>query len=116
MHPAKLRRHDPPVRVRVGPAGAAIRGDFGEFDTEQLLLEANGAARARRVAAGWGGGGFAIEHLPGGGRRLTLRWAWDTPRDAGQFEPALRRTAARLRGVTRVTRRGNEVTFTLHTP
>jgi hypothetical protein len=116
MHPEKLRAHDPPVRVRVGPADAAVRGDFGEFDTEQLLLSGNSAAQARRAAAGWGGGGFAIEHLPGDKRRLTLRWVWDTKRDADQFEAALRRTAGHLPGAARVSRRGDEVTLTSQSP
>ena len=113
MHPAKLRSHEPPVRVRLGSRGAFARGDFGEFDTEQLLRAANGRARSRRAAAGWGGGGFAIERLGGDHYRLTLRWAWDTTQDANEFEPALRRTARTLHGATTVTRSARQVTLSL---
>jgi hypothetical protein len=113
MHPAKLRSHEPPVRVRVGGASSFARGDFGEFDTEQLLRAANGRARSRAAAAGWGGGGFAISRLAGGRDRLVLRWVYDSKEEADGFVPALRRTAAGLRGVTRVAQRGREVTLTL---
>jgi hypothetical protein len=115
MHPAKLRSHEPPVRVRPGGPGTFARGDFGEFDTEQLLRAANGRARSRAAAAGWGGGGFAIQRLPGSRYRLVLRWVYDSNKEADEFEPALRRSAATLRGVTRVARSGREVTLTLHT-
>jgi hypothetical protein len=115
MHPAKLRSHEPPIPVRLGGPGSFARGDFGEFDTEQLLRAANGRARSRRAAAGWGGGGFAIRRLSEGRYRLVLRWVYDSNKEADEFEPALRRTAARLRGVTRVARRGREVTLTLRT-
>ena len=68
MHPAKYDSRERPVRVRVARAGrdaaGARPGDFGEFDTEQLLREANGEERAARAAAGWGGGGFALWRRP----------------------------------------------------
>ena len=47
MHPAKYDAHERPVRVVVAPPpGTRLveRGDFGEFDTEQLLRAANGRA------------------------------------------------------------------------
>jgi hypothetical protein len=113
MHPAKLRSREPPIRVRVGSPSDWARGDFGEFDTEQLLRAANGRARSRRAAAGWGGGGFAIARLGGGRYRLVIRWVYDSDKEADEFEPALRRSAARLRGETRVTRSGRAVTLTL---
>ena len=113
MHPAKLRSGEPPVRVRVGSTDAFARGDFGEFDTMELLIGANGKARARRAAEGWGGGGFAISHLGGGSSRLVLRWVYDSNQEAAEFSPALRRTARSLRGVTRVARSGREVILTL---
>jgi hypothetical protein len=98
MHPAKYDAHEPAVRVRVAaPHGAEAveQGDFGEFDTDQLLRAANGRSRAARAAAGWGGGGFALWRR-GARYGLTLRWVWDTPRDARQFARAARRTARRL--------------------
>ncbi len=98
MHPAKYDAHERPVRVVVAPPpGTRLveRGDFGEFDTEQLLRAANGRRRSTPAAAGWGGGGFALWRT-GGRYGLTLRWRWDSARDAREFARALRRTAGRL--------------------
>ena len=98
MHPAKYDAHERPVRVVVAPPpGTRLveRGDFGEFDTEQLLRAANGRRRSIPAAAGWGGGGFAL-WCTGGRYGLTLRWRWDSARDAREFARALRRTARRL--------------------
>jgi hypothetical protein len=98
MHTAKYEARERAVRVRVdAPSGARLveQGDFGEFDTEQLLQAANGRAGARRAAAGWGGGGFALWRR-GAWYGVTLRWTWDSARDAREFARALRRTARRL--------------------
>jgi hypothetical protein len=103
MHPAKYEAHERPVRVVVAaPRGARLveRGDFGEFDTEQLLRAANGRARAARAAAGWGGGGFALWRAGGDRYGLELRWVWDSERDAREFAEALRRSARRLGGAS----------------
>ena len=102
MHPAKYDARERPVRMRVGaPSGTRLveQGDFGEFDTEQLLRAANGRARSAAAAAGWGGGGFAMWRR-GGRYGVTLRWAWDSARDAGEFARAARRTARRLGDAT----------------
>jgi hypothetical protein len=103
MHPAKYDAGERPVRVRVRPPGGTQlieQGDFGEFDTEQLLRAANGRARSRRAAAGWGGGGFALWRVGGDRYGLELRWVWDRAPDAREFVSALRRTAKRLDGAT----------------
>jgi hypothetical protein len=108
MHPRKYDAGEPPVRVRVTgmagalPAGAEAveQGDFGEFDTEQLLREANGRERSRRAAAGWGGGAFALWRLPGERWVLVMRWVWDSEGDASEFEAAARRTAQALGGAS----------------
>jgi hypothetical protein len=102
MHPAKYEARDRPVRIRVAaPRGTSLveQGDFGEFDTEQLLRAANGRAGARRAAAGWGGGGFALWRR-GARYGVALRWTWDSARDAREFARALRRTARRLGAAT----------------
>ena len=115
MHPAKYDSREPPVRVRVAaPAGTRLveAGDFGEFDTEQLLREANGEDRAARAAAGWGGGGFALWRRPGGRYGLSMRWVWDSTRDAREFAVAARRVAERLGGAT-VSSSDNGVTLTV---
>ena len=106
MHPAKYDARERPVRVRVGaPAGAAAgraAGDFGEFDTEQLLRAANGEERAARAAAGWGGGGFALWRRPGAARTACrVRWVWDSaPRRARVRRGVAARCAGRLGGAT----------------
>jgi hypothetical protein len=108
MHPDKYEARERPLRVRVPPLDGALaadaeeveQGDFGEFDTEQLLRDANGQDRATRAAAGWGGGAFALWRLPGDEEILVLRWEWDTPRDAREAAAALRRTAQRLGGAS----------------
>jgi hypothetical protein len=99
MHPAKYDARERPVRVRVDapPRSHVVeRGDFGEFDTEQLLRAANGRAPSARAAAGWGGGGFALWRVGDGRYGLALRWVWDSARDAREFAAAARRTARRL--------------------
>nr|MBA3263295.1 hypothetical protein [Thermoleophilaceae bacterium] len=124
MHPHKYDARERPVPVRVRGGRGALppdarlveEGAFGEFDTAQLLREANGRARSGQAAAGWGGAAFALWRLSGGECEepcreryaLVLRWAWDRERDAHEFERAARRTARALSGAS-VTRRGQAV-------
>lgn len=114
MHPAKYFAHERPERIQVRPPrGTRLveRGDFGEFDTEQLLRAANGRKRSAAAAAGWGGGGFALWRR-GDSHGVTLRWTFDSVRDASEFTWAARRSAQRLRGAT--VQSGNEgVTLTV---
>jgi hypothetical protein len=104
MHPRKYEEGERPVRVRLGdvsaqlPAGARreARGDIGEFDTAQFLLEANGRDAAEEAAAGWGGSTFELWRLAGGEEVLAVVWAWDSPTDAREFARAARSTLAAL--------------------
>jgi hypothetical protein len=104
MHPRKYEAGERPVRVRLSryrselPGGARVvaRGDLGEFDTAQFLRDANGRRRSDEAAAGWGGSTFELWRLPGGGDMLVMGWAWDTPRDAAEFDAAVRRSVSRL--------------------
>ena len=104
LHPRAYETDERPVPVRLGglrgslPAGARVvaRGDLGEFDTAQLLHDANGRRRSEDAAAGWGGGAFELWRLPGGGDLLAIAWAWDSPRDAAEFERAARLSVGRL--------------------
>ena len=104
MHPRKYEVGEGPVPVRLRgvraalPSGARVvaRGDLGEFDTAQFLLDANGRGRAEEAAAGWGGSAFELFRLPGGGDVLVMAWAWDTPRDAAEFEAAAENSLDRL--------------------
>jgi hypothetical protein len=104
MHPDKYEEGERPAAVRLGDYRSALgdgartisRGDIGEFDTAQFLLEANGRGRAEQAAAGWGGGRFALWRLPGGGDVLVVGWTWDTTGDALDFERAARRQVPEL--------------------
>jgi hypothetical protein len=80
------------------PSGARVvaRGDLGEFDTEQFLRDANGRRRSEEAAAGWGGSAFELWRLPDGGDVLVMAWAWDTERDAAEFEAAAEHSVRRL--------------------
>jgi hypothetical protein len=96
IHPRKYETKERPIRVRLRgvsselPEGAELlaRGDLGEFDTAQLLHEANGRRRADEAAAGWGGSAFEMWRLPDGGEVLVAAWAWDSVRDAREFAAA----------------------------
>jgi hypothetical protein len=106
MHPRKYEAGERPVGVRLPgmaaelPEGARrlVRGDLGEFDTAQFLLDANGRRRSEEAAAGWGGSALELWRLPGGGDVLVLAWAWDTPRDAAEFAAAAELSVGRLGG------------------
>ena len=119
MHPHKYDARERPVRVRLPgleralPAGAEPleRGDIGEFDTEQLLRDANGRRRSARAAAGWGGATFGLWRLSGERHVLVVRWVWDTARDAREFSAAARRSARALGGAVRA--RGPDVALAI---
>ncbi len=104
MHPGKWVRFEPPLPVRTG-AGAALgpgweraaAGTLGEFQTRELLARAGGGGSAQ-AAAGWGGDRYELwrrggADCPAPCRRdaaLTVRWRWDSPRDAREFAAKLR--------------------------
>jgi hypothetical protein len=106
MHPEKYEAGERPVRVRLRghraelPEGARVvaRGDVGEFDTAQILRDANGRRRSEEAAEGWGGSAFELWRLPAGEDVLVMAWAWDTPRDAAEFAAAARSSVERLGG------------------
>jgi hypothetical protein len=112
MHPEKYAPFEAPlpVRLRVKPAVGngwkrAAAGTLGELDTRELLRVGDQAA-ASDAAAGWGGGRYELWQragtAPAGCARpchardaLVLAWRWDTPGDATEFVPVLRRYVAR---------------------
>jgi hypothetical protein len=104
IHPGKYDAGERPLRVRLRgvrealPAGArrVLRSDAGEFDTAQFLHDANGRPRSEAAAAGWGGSAVELWRLPDGEYVLAAVWAWDSARDAAEFEAAARRSVAAL--------------------
>jgi hypothetical protein len=105
IHPGKYLLFEPPKHVTIGDPGLgsgwrrAATGTLGEFDTGETVQLGNDADTARRAAAGWGGGRYAMwrnDAASAGcktpcrrGGVVVLRWVWDTPRDAREFDAAL---------------------------
>jgi hypothetical protein len=92
LHPRKWLRVELPDPIEPpGPPSGSWRrigtGVFGEWQTRQLL--ALGGRRRDDAAAGWGGDAYAVWRR-GDESAVTLRWRWDTQRDADEFVPALR--------------------------
>ncbi len=116
MDPLKYEADEKPlpVRLRVGPLlpsswRRAMAGTLGQFVTGQLLdrgVKPGLGAGARHgaaaeAAAGWGGDRYELwtsGPLPARGCEspcrsrdaLVTSWRWDTPKDAAEFERALR--------------------------
>jgi hypothetical protein len=107
LHPRAYFDADEPLPVALRP-GAVLgegwrrshRGTWGELQTRELV----GSARA---AAGWGGDRYELWQSDGADA-LIMRWRWDTPRDADEFEQRAREMLGEL-GV--VARRGGLVTL-----
>jgi hypothetical protein len=97
LHPRKWIEVEAPERVGApeAPPGAGWRrigtGVLGEWQTSELL--ALGGRRRDDAAAGWGGDRYAVWQR-GGDTAVTVRWRWDTRRDAEEFLPALRAAMA----------------------
>jgi hypothetical protein len=115
MHAEKYEQRERPARVRLRGVRAELpqaarrvaRGDIGEFDTGQLLVDANGREAADEAAAGWGGSSFELWRLPEGEYVLVVGWVWDSAADAAEFARAARRSVGRLPGAGAVNG-GNE--------
>jgi hypothetical protein len=97
MHPLKYEANERPLRVTLNvepalPSGRrSLSGSLGEFVTEQLLEEHQVPRdEAERAAAGWGGDRYELWQ-DGPDYAVVIRWRWDTPRDAAEFETALRK-------------------------
>ena len=99
LHPDKYFAHEGPVPVALPKDLAARLGSgwkvgledaFGEFQMQVWLKQNTGvpAAIATDAAAGWGGDRVAVVDGPSGSWGVVLRTAWDTAKDAEEFESA----------------------------
>ena len=101
LHPRKWVAVEVPDRVETPgpPSGGGWRrigtGVLGEWQTRELL--ALGGRRRDEAAAGWGGDAYAVWQR-GDETAATVRWHWDTRRDADEFLPALREAVVDLPG------------------
>jgi hypothetical protein len=134
MHPERYLEADAPERVRFDLRGVlgegyerVDAGTLGEMQTREVLIEAGGGGSSD-AAAGWGGDRYELwqprdlEDCEAPCRRadvLVMRWVWDTPADADEFEQKLRQWVrdglgprADGSGVT-VARAGGAVTLAL---
>jgi hypothetical protein len=95
LHPEKFFRGEAPrvVTPRRAPPGGRLlsQGVLGELLVRTLIEETGEAA------AGWGGDAWRLWDVQGGSA-LVWTSAWDSVRDATEFEDALRRRFARRRG------------------
>ena len=118
LHPEKWIEAEPPLPVRVdvelGDEWRRVaRGTWGEWQTRELL-ESNGDA----AAAGWGGDRYELWQRGTCAAApcrdsdvLVMKWRWDTPEDAREFEAALR--ASPVATGAAVQARGDTVTMVL---
>jgi hypothetical protein len=89
-------------------------GTWGEWATGELLED-------DVATAGWGGDAYELWQRDGGACRapcigrdaLIMRWRWDSPRDAREFETALRAWARQRPGTLRVASRRGQVSLAL---
>jgi hypothetical protein len=99
IHPDKYFAHEKPIPVELPKDLASglgsgwkvgLEDSFGEFQM-QVWLKQNTtvpAATAIDAAAGWGGDRVAVVDGPNGSWGVVLRTAWDSDRDAAEFESA----------------------------
>lgn len=123
LHPERYLAGDRPLSVRVPetPPGftTVVEGTVGELLTRLALSACVKAPVAVTAAEGWGGDSFKVVEKDG---LAGLLWAtaWDTPKDARQFEVAVRELSkcwaeAQLHaksifaGPARIQRRGRHV-------
>ena len=80
---------------------------LGEFGVRNLLAQEFNQLEAQRLAAGWNGDRYQVyESSSNGPTALLWTTAWETEADAGEFEAAYRRLAAK-RGVAADVKREN---------
>jgi hypothetical protein len=118
LHPDKYRAGEAPVQVALPADLAAKMGSgwkvglqdtFGESQLATWLRETGVGADATAAAAGWGGDRVALLEGPNGAWAIVLRTAWDTERDATEFDEAAQSAERQVGGVGEHFRSGREV-------
>jgi hypothetical protein len=120
LHPEKYRAAEAPVQVAL-PADLATRlgtgwkvaaqDTLGELQIGIWLREGGvDSATADAAAAGWGGDRLAVLEGPGGDWAVAIETAWDTKRDADEFDGALSTALGKARGVARTVPGANDRT------
>lgn len=97
MHPEKYFAGEAPVPVAtpdlasIAGSGWAVTFDevMGEFDALEMLRQDLSASRARRAAAGWGGGAVSFAEGPDGATLVAVVFKWDSEADAAEFAEAM---------------------------
>ena len=110
LHPEKYKAAEAPVKVAI-PADLATRlgsgwtvplqDTLGELQIGVWLKDA-GAAGSDGAAAGWGGDRLAVAEGPNGAWAVVMQTAWDTAKDAADFETAATTALKKAGGATRV--------------
>jgi len=112
LHPEKYQAHEAPVAVtlpadlttRLGSGWTiGIQDTFGELQTGIWLKEGGvPAATADAAAAGWGGDRLAVLDGPNDAWAVVMDTAWDTDKDATEFEAAATTALGKATGAARV--------------
>jgi hypothetical protein len=99
LHPEKFIKtpHDNPKYVELpdltptlGDGWKLVRQDTaGEWEL-RMVLEETQASNPEEAAAGWGGARYSFYSKPDGTGLIFLHTTWDTPKDADEFEAAVR--------------------------
>lgn len=108
MHPEKYAAHEAPIDVSL-PADLAARlgsgwktgmtDTFGEFQMGIWLRQGGGnATLATNAAAGWGGDRITLLDGPSGAWAIAWKTAWDSNRDAAEFEASAKAVLPRVSG------------------
>jgi hypothetical protein len=112
MHPEKYTANEAPVKVAFPTALETKLGTgwkigaqdtFGELQTGIWLKEGGvPAATADAAAAGWGGDRLAVLDGPNDAWAVVMDTAWDTDKDATEFEAAATTALGKATGAARV--------------
>jgi hypothetical protein len=120
LHPETYRAAEAPVKValpgdvatRLGTGWkVAAQDTLGELQIGIWLREGGvQSATADAAAAGWGGDRLAVLEGPDGDWAVAIETAWDTPRDADEFDGAVSTALGKAQGVAKTVPGANDRT------